>query len=180
MLYHFSFLVVFIESIDSIFSSSFEIKAILLLSSVKTLPNFYHFQIFVVFLIWFFLFFMNPFYLLYLLCLSSFLSTSICFFLNGLICFLIWAASREFLLSSNLSFLFIAHLFVSFAFLPSSMLPFKYQFVFAVNPVNCFMFYPPNSSFINSVTFFFFPLSNCFSNSKFELPDLVSTFSAIS
>ena len=42
------------------------------------------------------------------------------------------------------------------------------------------MICPPNSSFINPITFLFFPLGKGLSNAKFEVSNLVSTSSAIS
>ena len=100
------------KSIDCILLSSLELKAILLISSVKTLClSFlnlccvYNTSL---------LFFMNSFE-------SSRLSTSILFFSEWLILFSIWDASKQL----NLSFLFMTHFFVAFTFLLSSLLSFK-------------------------------------------------------
>ena len=70
--------------------------------------------------------------------------------------------------------------FMPFAFLTLLLLSFKWLYVFALNPTNSVMICPPNSSFINQITFLFFPLGNGLSNSKFEVSNLLSTSSAIS
>ena len=106
-----------IEPIHCIILSSFELKAILLISSVKRLCLSL-LSLCCVFSISL-LFFMNSFWS------SLRLSTSIFFFLKKFIFLSIWAVSKQFLKSWNLSFLFMTHFFALFAFLSSSPLSFK-------------------------------------------------------
>ena len=102
-----------IESIDCILLSSLELKAILLISSVRALC-------FTLLNLCFFLnisllFFMNSFWS------SLRISTSISYFSKWFILLSIWDASKQFLQTWNLSFLFMAHFFVPFAFLSLSL-----------------------------------------------------------
>ena len=105
-----------IKSIDSLLLSSFELKAILLISLVKTLclSLLNLCGVFDINL----LFFMN--YLWYFLRLS----TSISFFLDGVNYFQVELLLKIFIVS-NLGFLSMAHFFVSFAFLSSLLLCIK-------------------------------------------------------
>ena len=101
-----------IESIDCILLSSFKLKAILLISSVKTLCVFL-------------LNICSVFNITLLLFMNSLrLSTSILFFSKSFVLFSIWAASKQFLCSWNLRF-FMTQVFVLFAFSSSSLLSFK-------------------------------------------------------
>ena len=70
----------------------------------------------------------------------------------------------------------MTHFFVTFTLLSSSLLSSKW----ALHPTNFSMICPPNSCFINLITFLFFPLGNGLSISKFEVSNLVSTSSSIS
>ena len=91
-----------IESIDWIILSSFELKASLLISSVRTL----------------YLSVLNLCYVINITLLfftnSLRLSISVLFFSKWFILFLVWAASKQFLKCWNLSFLFMTHFFVFF------------------------------------------------------------------
>ena len=80
------------------------------------------------------------------------LSTSILFiFLNGLKVFIIL----------KFTFYFFDTLFCAFFFfLSSSLLSFKYLYVFALNQANYVMICPSNSSFTSPITFLLFPLGN--------------------
>ena len=97
----------FIESIDCILISSFELKAILVISSVKTL----WFSLINLCFVFDICFFMNSF--LYFLRLSS-----ISFFFEITYLLSSRVASKLFLLFSNLSF-YMTHFFVPFPFLSS-------------------------------------------------------------
>ena len=54
----------------------------------------------------------------------------------------------------------MAHIFMSFAFLSSSLLSFQYLQVFDLNPTHFLMISLPYSSFISPITFLFFLLGN--------------------
>ena len=106
-----------IRSIDCFRLSSFELKRISLITSVKTLCHSL-LNVCCVFNI------SSIFFTI------SFLSSirqysSIFFFCMWFILFLIWDYFKYFLYSLNLRFLFMIHFFVPFAFLSSSLLSFK-------------------------------------------------------
>ena len=96
------------ESIDCILLPSFEL--IILISSVKKLRSEF-LNLCCVFNIDFF--FMNLLWSFWRLC------ASISFFSIWFISFTSWVTSDQFLQLSNLSFLFMTHFYVSFAFLSS-------------------------------------------------------------
>ena len=99
-----------IESIDFFLLSPFELKAILLISSVKTLClSLLIFVVFLILIYCFYEFFVTFFKTSY----GHFIFVQLIYLLLG------WVASKQFLQFSNLSFLFMTHIFVSFAFLSS-------------------------------------------------------------
>ena len=145
---------------DCIFFSSFEVKVILLVSSVKTLC-------------------------LWLINFCCIFSISLLFFMNSLkpsTLFLFWIVYFIFNLSClktvfimlKLSFSIYDTFLWLVLFFPHHCCLLN-SYVFALNPTNSFMICPSNSSFITPITFLFFLLGNSLSDLKFEVSNLVST-----
>ena len=108
------------------------------------------------------LFFVNSFWS------SLRLSTSVLYFSKWFVLFSIWDASS---LTLKSKFSFYGKLFCAlccFFFHRCYLL----NSCFFINPTNSFIIWQPNSSFINPVTFIFFPLGYGLPNSKFEVSNL--------
>ena len=118
-----------IKSIEWILLSSFELKGIFLISSVKTLCLSL-LNICCVFNI-------NLLFLMNTLWYFLILSISVLWFSRWLMLFSSWVAYKKLLLISNLSFLFMTHVFVPFAFLSSlpSSINSSYKFLLLMQQI---------------------------------------------
>ena len=131
------------NQVNCILLSSFELKAILLISSVKTLC------VSLLNLCWVFnisLFFINSLWIP--LRLQHFI------FSNCFVLFSSWVASKHFYLTHFCPFFF----FIFFAII------FKKLSAFPLIPTSYFIIFPPNLSFVKPITFLCFPFSNVWSH----------------
>ena len=114
-----------IESIDYILFSSFKLKAILVISSLKTLC----FSL----LNLCFVFRISIFFYEFLVIFFKTMYANFIFLYKWLFLSWSWIASKHSSLFWNLSFRFMTHFFVLFTFLSSSLLSLKKLHVFALN-----------------------------------------------
>ena len=105
------------------------------------------------------------------------MSSLILFFFEWFILFSIWAASKQFLKSSNLSFLFMAH-FLLFCLHHCCLLN-RYVFLLLIQLMFSWLLHLILISLIQ-LLFYFFRLGSGLANSIFEVSNLASIFLAIS